>query len=226
MIQRTMSRTRSTVVEGEELTRRVPPLTLPQLVRRNARGYGEKIAIVDAPSERGYSYAELDRLIGRFAAGLVELGFRKGDVLLLYMPNQPEWLIASLGAMSAGGVVSGANSQYGAAELEHQLREVGARFVLTTSALLPAVRAAVAKLSGPTILLTDMAPGTASFASIIASRAPEPAGSGPAAPAPHRSGSFSQGRRRVSSIPSRRRMSSAASPGKFGSAVRKHSRAT
>jgi 4-coumarate--CoA ligase len=142
---------------------------------------------VDAPTERRYSYAEFDRLIGRFAAGLAELGFRPGDLLLLYTPNQPEWLIASLGALSAGGVVSGADSQYGAAELEHQLREVGARFVLTTSALLPAVRAAVAKLPGLpglTILLTDAAPGTVSFASIIVSRAPEPAAaSGPAAPA-------------------------------------------
>jgi acyl-CoA synthetase (AMP-forming)/AMP-acid ligase II len=170
-----MSRARSTVVEGEALTARVPLLTLPQLVRRNARRYGEKTAIVDAPTERRYSYAELDRLIGRFAAGLAARGFRSGDVLLLYTPNQPEWLIAALGAMSMGGVVSGANSQYGAAELEHQLREVRARFVLTTSALLPTVNGAIAKLSGLTVLLTDEAPGTVSFASIIGSPAPEPA---------------------------------------------------
>jgi acyl-CoA synthetase (AMP-forming)/AMP-acid ligase II len=169
-----MSKTRSMILEGEALTARVPPLTLPQLVRRNARGYGEKTAVVDAPTERRYSYAELDRLIGRFAAGLAVLGFRPGDVLLLYTPNQPEWLIAALGAMSAGGVVSGANSQYGAAELEHQLREVRARFVLTTPALLPTVNGAVAKLSGLTVLLTGDAPGTVSFASIIASTAPEP----------------------------------------------------
>ena len=74
--------------------------------------------------------------------------------------------------------MSGANSQYGAAELEHQLREVRARFVLTTSALLPTVNGAVAKLSGVTVLLTDEAPGTVSFASIIASTAPEPAAPG------------------------------------------------
>jgi acyl-CoA synthetase (AMP-forming)/AMP-acid ligase II len=172
------------IVEGEALAGRVPPLTLPQLVRRNARGYGEKTAIVDAPTERRYSYAELDRLIGRFAAGLTALGFRSGDVLLLYTPNQPEWLIAALGAMSAGGVVSGANSQYGAAELEHQLREVRARFVLTTSALLPTVNGAVAKLPGLTVLLTDEAPGTVSFASIIASTAPEPAAPGHVKPDP------------------------------------------
>src|ERR1700733_1858384 len=183
-----MSRARSTVVEGEALTARVPLLTLPQLVRRNARRYGEKTAIVDAPTERRYSYAELDRLIGRFAAGLAARGFRSGDVLLLYTPNQPEWLIAALGAMSMGGVVSGANSQYGAAELEHQLREVRARFVLTTSALLPTVQGAIAKLSGLTVLLADEAPGTVSFASIIASTAPEPAAPGHTKPDPAASG--------------------------------------
>jgi acyl-CoA synthetase (AMP-forming)/AMP-acid ligase II len=169
-----MSNARSMIVEGCALTTEIPPLTVPQLVRRTARRYPDRTAIVDGLTDRRLSYAELDRLVGRFAAGLAALGFRPQEVLLLFTPNQPEWLIAALGAMSAGGVVSGANSHYGAAELEHQMREVEARFVLTTPALLATVQEAVGKLSGVTILLTGEAPGTVSFASLIASTAPEP----------------------------------------------------
>jgi acyl-CoA synthetase (AMP-forming)/AMP-acid ligase II len=172
-----MSKARSMIIDGGALTTEIPPLTVPQLVRRNARRYADRTAIVDGPTERRYSYAELDRLTGRFAAGLAASGFRPGEALLLFTPNQPEWLIAALGAMSAGGVVSGANSHYGAAELEHQLREVEARFVLTAPALLATVQEAVGKLSGVTIILTGEAPGTVSFASLIASTAPEPAAS-------------------------------------------------
>lgn len=172
-----MFNARSMIIDGGALTTQIPPLTVPQLVRRNALRYADRTAIVDGPTERRYSYAELDRLIGRFAAGIAALGFRPGEVLLLFTPNQPQWLIAALGAMSAGGVVSGANSHYGAAELEHQRREVGARFVLTVPALLATVQEAVGKLSGVTIILTGEAPGTVSFASLIASTAPEPAAS-------------------------------------------------
>jgi acyl-CoA synthetase (AMP-forming)/AMP-acid ligase II len=172
-----MSKARSMIIDGGALTTEIPSLTVPQLVRQNARKHADRTAIVDGPTERRYSYAELDRLIGRFAAGLAASGFRPGEVLLLFTPNQPEWLIAALGAMSAGGVVSGANSHYGAAELEQQLREVGARFVLTAPALLASVQEAVGKLSGVTIILTGEAPGTVSFASLIASTAPEPAAS-------------------------------------------------
>ncbi|MGA2342411.1 MAG: AMP-binding protein, partial [Steroidobacteraceae bacterium] len=93
-----MSKARSMIIDGGALTTEIPPLTVPQLVRRNARRYADRTAIVDGPTERRYSYAELDRLTGRFAAGLAASGFRPGEVLLLFTPNQPEWLIAALGA--------------------------------------------------------------------------------------------------------------------------------
>ncbi len=42
---------------------------------------------------------------------------------LMFAPNLPEWPIAALGAMAAGGVVTGANPMYNAADLAHQMRD-------------------------------------------------------------------------------------------------------
>src|SRR5579859_150569 len=172
-----MSKTESMIIAGPPLTAEIPAVTVPELVRRSARVHPGKTAIIDAPTGRHVSYSTLNDLIGRCAAGLAAHGLRSGDVLLLFMPNQPEWLIAALGAMSAGAVVSGANSNYGPAELGHQLCEVEARFVVTTPALLPVVKDAVGARAEVAILVAGEVPGTMSFASVLESSAPEPAAS-------------------------------------------------
>jgi acyl-CoA synthetase (AMP-forming)/AMP-acid ligase II len=162
------------IVKGERLVHSVPRMTIPQLIRDSARESSERTALTDAVSGRSVTYHELDHSIGRFAAGIAALGFKPGEVLLLYMPNQAEWLIAALGATSAGGIVSGANFLYGAAELSRQLRDSRAPFVITVPALLPTVREAAAALGDITLIVTAEAPGTVSLASVLACREPEP----------------------------------------------------
>jgi acyl-CoA synthetase (AMP-forming)/AMP-acid ligase II len=170
-----MSGARSVIIQGAPLTPEVPSVTVPQLIRARARELTAKTAIIDAASGRSYTYGEFDHLVGRFAAGLAALGFGSGDRLLLFMPNQPEWLIAAVGAMSAGGMVSGANSTYSAAELARQMRDAAARFVMTVPAYLPAVRSAAQELGDITIILLGEAPGTVSLASMLACTDSEPA---------------------------------------------------
>ena len=119
------------VIEGAALLQAIPNVTLPQLIRERARQHPDDIALVDAASGRSSTYGEVDLLIGRCAAGLAAQGFKPGDVLMIFAPNSIDWPVAALGAMAAGGVVSGANPMYLAADLAHQLRNSGARFVLT-----------------------------------------------------------------------------------------------
>ena len=45
--------------------------------------------------------------IGQVAAGLRARGFAPGDVLALWAPNVPPWAGVALGAMAAGGAVTG-----------------------------------------------------------------------------------------------------------------------
>jgi len=168
-----MSKQSSRIIEGPKLAAQIPALTVPELIRRAARTAPAKTAIIDATSGRRESYGELEQKIARMAAGLAALGLRPGDALLLFMPNQPEWLIAGLGALAAGAVLSGANFHYGATELAHQLHAVEARFVATTPALLPTVRQAAGPHSRLTILLTGEAPGTVNLDSLLTGEAPD-----------------------------------------------------
>ena len=162
------------ILRGPPLAAEIPSFTVPQLVRERARNRADKTALVEATSGRCYTYGALDHAIGRFAAGLAAQGFRPGDVLVMHMPNLPEWPIAALGAMAVGGVVSGANSMCSTSELAEHLRDANARFVVTICQFLPAVREAASEVSGVTIIVLGDAPKTVSFASLLTCPDPEP----------------------------------------------------
>ena len=161
------------IIEGPPLSE-VPATTVPVFIRERARRNPDKKALVEASTGRSFTYGELDRLVGRCAAGLVANGFKAGDTLLMFAPNMPEWPIVALGAMAAGGVVSGANPAYNANDLAWQMQDAGAGFVFTTPPLLETVREAAAQLPCKIILLGEVA-DTVSFAALIACEDPEPA---------------------------------------------------
>ena len=163
-----------TILHGPALAREIPSITLPAFIRGHARERPNAIALVDAATGRNYTYGALDHLIGRFAAGLAAQGFKPRDTLLMFAPNSPEWPIAALGAMVAGGVVSGANPMYNAADLAHQMRDANAKFVFTIPAFLALVHEAAAAAGCEKIVALGEAEGTLSFASLLACTDSEP----------------------------------------------------
>lgn len=112
------------LIPGEPIDPPPPAQTVPESIRQRARRHPEAIAIVDGMTRRELAYGALDRLIGRCATGLAARGFRPGDTLLLFSPNSPEWVVVALGALAAGGRVTGANPSCTAAELGHQTDDV------------------------------------------------------------------------------------------------------
>src|SRR5690348_4690968 len=77
------------------------------------------------------SYAELDKLSARFAAWLTgELKLGKGDRVAIMMPNLLQYPVALFGTLRAGCTVVNVNPLYTARELEHQLRDSGAKAIV------------------------------------------------------------------------------------------------
>lgn len=81
------------------------------------------------------TYRQLNNLADRFAAGLQQLGLEKDDRVSLYMANCPQMVIAYYGTLRAGGIVVPSNPLYVAREIEHQLLDSDAKFVVTLSLL-------------------------------------------------------------------------------------------
>ncbi len=120
----------------------IPDVDVTSFVLEAAAERGEKPALIDGPSGRAISYAELAEQIAALRGGLAARGFGPGETLAIYMPNVPEYAVAFHAAASAGGRATTANPLYTAGELGHQLHDSGARFLLTVAPLLETALAA------------------------------------------------------------------------------------
>lgn len=103
--------------------------SIPRMLAESCRRYAARPAFTNLG--RTLSYRELDELTGRFAAYLQkELKLARGDRVALMMPNLLQYPVALYGVMRAGMVVVNVNPLYKAHELEHQLRDSGARAIV------------------------------------------------------------------------------------------------
>ncbi|WP_254547403.1 class I adenylate-forming enzyme family protein [Halomarina pelagica] len=112
---------------------------------------------------RTLTHAAVGTAAARFAGGLRDLGLEPGDALLLYLPNCPQYLLASLGAFRAGVVVSPVNPQYRVRELSYQLEDADARAVVTHPALGETVTEALSETGREPVVIT-VAGGTGTAA--------------------------------------------------------------
>jgi acyl-CoA synthetase (AMP-forming)/AMP-acid ligase II len=112
------------------------PPTSTEFVFARAGERGDKPALIDATTGRTITYAQLVESVRAVAAGLAGRGFGKGDVFAHYAPNLPEYAVAFHAVASVGGVNTTANALYTAEELAVQLRDCGARMLVTVPELL------------------------------------------------------------------------------------------
>ena len=123
----------------------IPDVDVTSFVLERASEHGDKPALVDGPSGRAITYAELDAQIAAMRGGLRARGFGRGDTLAIYLPNLPEYAVAFHAAASAGGRATTANPLYTAGELGHQLHDSAAKLLLTAPPLLDTALAAAAE---------------------------------------------------------------------------------
>jgi long-chain acyl-CoA synthetase len=76
------------------------------------------------------TYAQTDRQSMALAAYFQSLGLEKGDRVALMMPNVPQYPVAVAAVLRAGLVVVNVNPLYTARELEHQLKDSGAKAIV------------------------------------------------------------------------------------------------
>jgi long-chain acyl-CoA synthetase len=81
--------------------------------------------------DRTLTYGDLDRLSRQFAAYLQKVaGLKKGDRIAIMLPNILQYPVAIAAAFRAGLTVVNTNPLYTPRELEHQLKDSGAKAIL------------------------------------------------------------------------------------------------
>ena len=76
------------------------------------------------------TYAQTDSLSAALAVYLQSLGLKQGDRVAIMMPNVPQYPVAVAAILRAGMVVVNVNPLYTPRELEHQLKDAGAKAIV------------------------------------------------------------------------------------------------
>jgi long-chain acyl-CoA synthetase len=79
---------------------------------------------------RDISYAQLDADSQALAAWLLAQGLERGDRVAIMMPNVPQVPVAVVAVLRAGLVVVNIDPLYTPRELEHRLRDAGAKAIV------------------------------------------------------------------------------------------------
>lgn len=126
------------------------------------------------------TFSQLKDSALRFAAGLQELGLKKGDRVALYLPGWPEYAISYLAAWCCGAVVVPLDFMLTADELESCISHSGASFLIAKPKATIDLQAIAGKCPViPTVIVCSQGaqepPDALSVAGMITAHKPAPA---------------------------------------------------
>ncbi len=140
--------------------------SIADLFRRSVKQFNSAPAFSNLGST--LTYEQTDLLTRQFAAYLTqEAKLVAGDRIAIMMPNLLQYPVALLGALRAGLVVVNTNPLYTANELEHQLKDSGAKAIVIVANFAHVLEKVVARTSVKTIITTEVGDLTGTIKSTL-----------------------------------------------------------
>ena len=79
---------------------------------------------------QGFSFSRIRGLSERFAGALQNLGVKKNDRVMIYIPNCVQWVIAFLAIQKMGAVLVPVSPIYTSHELDYMIKDSGAETII------------------------------------------------------------------------------------------------
>ncbi|WHX39545.1 long-chain-fatty-acid--CoA ligase [Mesobacillus sp. AQ2] len=126
--------------------------TVQDYLKQTAEKYPEKVAIHFMGKE--LTYKQVYNYAKKLAAYLQDLGIEKGDRVAIMLPNTPQSIISYYAILMAGGIVVQTNPLYMERELEYQMKDSGAKAIITLDILFPRVSKVIANTDLENVIVT------------------------------------------------------------------------
>jgi long-chain acyl-CoA synthetase len=129
-------------------------MNLARIAEEKMKEEGERLVLIY--EGRKVTNVELNRASRKLARALKDLGVKRGDRVILQMPNCPEVLQGFGAIWRIGAVAVPINYLVGEEETAHIYQDSGAKVVISSSVFLPKIHAGKTKVSGlETVILVD-----------------------------------------------------------------------
>ncbi len=102
-----------------------------EILRRNAHLYSGKMAFEDR--RRSISHGGLDRETRDLGFRMLELGFKRGQAVAIFLPNSVDWVVACLAVVRAGGIAVPVSIEATEAEIAYRINDAGCAFLIAPS---------------------------------------------------------------------------------------------
>jgi acyl-CoA synthetase (AMP-forming)/AMP-acid ligase II len=150
----------------------IPDLSVPQFVLAAGKDRPDAPALIDGLKGDVITHGQFAAYVDRVAANLHARGLRKGDVVAVFCPNTPWFPVVFHGIAAAGCVMSPINSLYTPDEIAFQLKDSGAKILITIGLFMERAGAAVEKSPVNEIVVLDGAEGHANLFDLLGADAP------------------------------------------------------
>ena len=115
-------------LEGIPRTLQYPTTTLGRLLDQAAQRFGDVPAVVY--NQTRWTYQELLASVNRMAGGLSRYGVRRGDRVVLALPNCPEYVISFFALQKLGALAINVGPLVGVDDLRHLITRTTPRVVI------------------------------------------------------------------------------------------------
>jgi len=105
--------------------------TIGANLERTTAAHGDRDALIDVPSGRRWTYAELNSDVDTLALALLDLGVAKGDRVGIWSPNCPEWTVLQYATAKVGAILVNVNPAYRPHELAYVVNQSGMRMLVS-----------------------------------------------------------------------------------------------
>lgn len=134
-----------------------PPLVMPNdpnvsmvsFLFRNSSSYPHRPALIDDDSSETLSFSQFKSMVIKVSHGLLHLGIKKNDVVLILAPNSIHFPICFLGIVAIGAIATTSNPLYTVSELSKQVKDSKPKLIISVPELWEKVK----DFNLPTVLL-------------------------------------------------------------------------
>jgi len=123
-----------------------------EYLKKTSEKHPDKIAVHFMGKEFTFQYIYESSL--KLASYLQEIGVEKNDRVAIMLPNTPQAVISYYAILMAGGIVVQTNPLYMERELEYQMKDSGAKVIITMDILFPRVSKVKPKTNLQHIIVT------------------------------------------------------------------------